>query len=350
MPNKILKKLKLLTVALLTVSLLTPFATDSARELKTTFPKRANYFLSWDLSDATAQDLAKWDLVILDMEHQIKNKDKILKMRSLNPNIIILAYITSQELRDDALVLRAYTPLRAQIKESLKDEWWLKNASGGQISWWPGTHLLNITDECPKVNGQNWDDFLAQFLADKVLSSGLWDGIFFDNTWNSLTEKVGANLDINGDGTAESRSAIESSYQEGLNNLFANLRSLTQNKYFLMGNDGDIFTSLNGMMFENFPYARGWTKMMQDFNDFPTRARAPSYSLFNANTANNGGQDDYQKMRFGLTSALLGNGYYSFDLGDQDHGQAWWYDEYDVRLGEPTGQPTFVKTGQTNNF
>ncbi|MCX6779061.1 MAG: putative glycoside hydrolase [Candidatus Magasanikbacteria bacterium] len=350
MRKKILQQFKTLTVALLIITLFTPFATDSAKDLKTTFPKRANYFLSWELSDATAQDLAQWDLVILDMEHQIKNPTKIKKMRELNPNIIILAYIASQELRDDAVALRAYTPLRAQIAESAKEAWWLKNSSGGKISWWPGTHLLNVTDLAPKVDGQNWSDFLAKFLSDKILSSGLWDGVFFDNTWDSITEKVGANLDLNNDGVAESREAIESSYKRGLDNVFNNLRNLTQNKYILMGNDGDIFTSLNGMMFENFPYARGWSKMLQDYNIYPTKATAPSFSLFNANTNNAGGKDSYQTMRYGLTSALLGNGYYSFDLGDKDHGQTWWYDEYNIKLGESTGAATYVRTGQTNNY
>jgi len=47
----------------------------------------------------------------------------------------------------------------------------------------------------------------------------------------------------------------------------------------------------------------------------------------------------YQEMRFGLTSTLLGNGYYSFDSGDQSHGQVWWYDEYDVGLGKAVSAP-----------
>jgi len=47
-------------------------------------------------------------------------------------------------------------------------------------------------------------------------------------------------------------------------------------------------------------------------------------------------------MRFGLASALLDNGYYSFDNGDQSHREIWWYDEYEAYLGEPAGQATNV--------
>ena len=45
----------------------------------------------------------------------------------------------------------------------------------------------------------------------------------------------------------------------------------------------------------------------------------------------------YKKVRFGLASTLLLDGYYAFDFGDQNHGQTWWYDEYSVDLGNPLG-------------
>jgi hypothetical protein len=36
---------------------------------------------------------------------------------------------------------------------------------------------------------------------------------------------------------------------------------------------------------------------------------------------------------------LLGDGYYSYDYGNRDHGQTWWYDEYDAVLGRAVGAP-----------
>jgi hypothetical protein len=42
-------------------------------------------------------------------------------------------------------------------------------------------------------------------------------------------------------------------------------------------------------------------------------------------------------MRFGLTTTLLGDGYFSYDFGTQNHAQLWMYDEYDVALGAPKG-------------
>ncbi|MCX6780154.1 MAG: hypothetical protein NT034_03175 [Candidatus Magasanikbacteria bacterium] len=59
-----------------------------------------------------------------------------------------------------------------------------------------------------------------------------------------------------------------------------------------------------------------------------------------ANTANSGNQKDYRRMRFGFASSLmLDNVYFSFDYGDRDHNQIWWYDEYGVGLGNSVAAP-----------
>jgi hypothetical protein len=66
----------------------------------------------------------------------------------------------------------------------------------------------------------------------------------------------------------------------------------------------------------------------------------------------------YQRMRFGLASSLMGDGYYSYDLGATFHGQFWWYDEYGRMisegttsslppqgyLGQPVGDPYTIKS------
>jgi hypothetical protein len=48
-------------------------------------------------------------------------------------------------------------------------------------------------------------------------------------------------------------------------------------------------------------------------------------------------RDYYPYMRFGLAFTLMHDGYFSHELGDTDHGQDWWYDELDTKLGEPLG-------------
>jgi hypothetical protein len=86
----------------------------------------------------------------------------------------------------------------------------------------------------------------------------------------------------------------------------------------------------------------GWKHAMYVYDYQESQGRRPKMILINLNTKNSGKKDDYQSMRFGLASTLLGDGYYSFDYGDQDHNQTWWYDEYNVNLGNPVGTAVSV--------
>jgi len=56
-------------------------------------------------------------------------------------------------------------------------------------------------------------------------------------------------------------------------------------------------------------------------------------------TDDTGEKNKYLKrMRLALTLSLLHDKtYVAYDVGPRDHGDAWWFDEYDVELGEPLG-------------
>ena len=44
-------------------------------------------------------------------------------------------------------------------------------------------------------------------------------------------------------------------------------------------------------------------------------------------------------MRLGLVLSLLTDrAFFTYDFGPRDHGQAWWFKEYDVNLGKPIGE------------
>jgi hypothetical protein len=48
----------------------------------------------------------------------------------------------------------------------------------------------------------------------------------------------------------------------------------------------------------------------------------------------------YRHMRYGLTSALMGDGLFSYDYGDEWHGNLWWYDEFGARGSSQVSQAT----------
>jgi len=62
--------------------------------------------------------------------------------------------------------------------------------------------------------------------------------------------------------------------------------------------------------------------------------------IYAADTDDTGEEGQYlTRMRLGLTLSLLhDNTYFTYDVGPRDHGDAWWYDEYEALLGAPEGE------------
>ncbi len=301
------------------------------------FPRLANYYLHGNITESEVVELAKWDVLVLDMETQITSRPQLEKLRQLNQNIILLVYITSEEIRNDA----AYggSILRRKLASQIAKEWYVSRPDGEKVSFWPGTTLLNVADNSPVVSGDRFNAVLARFTATELLGTGLWDGVFYDNAFDGITWFSGANVDLDGDGTADQN--IDDHWRAGMKFLYNETRRLTNNRYSIVGNGGSKVyrDELNGLMLENFPNSGGWSGTMNIYKFFEDGSPTPRLMIINRTTLNSGRRDNYASMRFGLASALLGKGYYAFDYGDQDHGQKWWYDEYGVKLGDPVGPP-----------
>lgn len=327
---------------ILWLGILLPLLVPSARATTTDVPV-ANYFLSWELTDYQAQELAKFDVVILDMEIQAKRPDLLRKMRELNPRIILLAYITSQEIRQDAP--GGYSVMRRRLAAGMSDQWYLKNSQGNKITWWPGTWLLNVSPNCPTYNGERFSDYLVRFVNTELLSSGLWNGVFYDNTWDNITHFAGSDVDLNADRVTDSNPNPD--WQAGMKQIYQKTRAAHPGA-IVVGNGTTRYyqTDLNGKMLENF-LPVSWGSTMETLKANVQNGQTPAVNIINANTANTGNQN-YQAMRFGLGSALLENSYFSYDYGDQNHGQTWWFDEYTANLGAPV--TTAASRNQFNSY
>jgi hypothetical protein len=301
------------------------------------YPRLANLFLKWNITEAEAIELAKWDLVVIDMEAQVRTPEGLRKIREYNPNIKILAYITSQEFTSSFYTLRSDS-MRRRLYSDFSDDWWLKTSGGGRTVWWPGTWLINVTNAAASnKNGQKWNDYLPEFVSREILSTGFWDGVFYDNAWEGASWlPSGKELDINRDGKNDSGEEIDRKWREGMNKIFEKTRELSPGK-IVMGNGGKTYAeNLNGIAIEHF-HRMDWSWGMNDYFTVLREDQDPETMIFACNTENSGRSDDYQKMRYCLASALLGDGYFAFDYGDQAHNYTWWYDEYDISLGKPLG-------------
>lgn len=295
-------------------------------------PKRANYYLSWEIIDNKIAELAKWDLLILDMETQINSQNALKKIRQLNPSIKILVYITPQEIRNDAA--SGASVMRKRLVSGINPNWYLTDVQNNKITFWPGTWMLNVADNAPEINGVKFNQYLAKFVSQEILSTGLWDGVFYDNAWKDVKWLTGDTVDFNKDGLKDTD--IDNHWREGMRAVYKETRRLTNNRYLIIGNaTSDVYKNdLNGIMLESFP-SLGWEESMRVYSSNQDGLPQPRINIINTNTGNKGNSNDFKKIRFGLASTLLLDGQYSFDFGDKDHAQTWWYDEYDVELGKP---------------
>ncbi|HMB26153.1 MAG TPA: putative glycoside hydrolase [Patescibacteria group bacterium] len=311
------------------------------------YPKLANLFFRWDITESEARELAKWDVLVVDMEVQTYSPESLELIKKINPDVKLLAYIASQEIRGDSGELSG--TLRQKLYNKISNQWWLKNTSGQKVYWWPGNHMINLTAEAPKISGQSWTTVLPSFVKTELIDAGYWDGVFYDNVWDNLNFMSGKQIDLNQDGNNESMTEINQKWESGMQELLQNTRNLLGPDKFILGNGGEKFYSLmNGSLYEHFP-KKGWGEMMEKYRFMNSHGYQPALGILNSNVDNTGNKENYQKMRFGLTSALLDDGYYSFDNGDQTHREIWWYDEYEAYLGEPAGR-AFEVFGNNNDF
>lgn len=323
------RSFRLILTSLVIVSFIfVPVFSTKAQKSNHSFPRLANFYLKWTLTESEARQLSNWDLVVLDMEIQYRYPELLRKIRQWNPDIILLVYITPQEIIKDAAT--SYSEMRRQLVQNIHSDWYLSNASGNRLTWWPGTYLLNVTNQTPISQGQRFNEYLIKFVTQDLLGSGLWDGVFYDNAWDNITYFAGLDIDSNRDGRVDENA--DELWRSGLRFIYTETRRLARPGTIIVGNGTTraYREELDGTILENF-IAPAWSPTMQTYK---FNQGDGQINIINANTGNRGGQDRYQDVRFGLGSTLLEDGYFSYDFGDKDHGQLWRYDEYDINLGK----------------
>ncbi|MDO8668797.1 MAG: putative glycoside hydrolase [Candidatus Buchananbacteria bacterium] len=305
------------------------------------YPKAVNLYWKTPITMEEVPLLAKWDMLALDMKAQVDSAEAILKIRELNPDIIILAYTTANEVPRERLQIMepGGTGLWHDLISGISPEWYLKTYQGENISYWPGNLSMNqyVSDR----SGNFYNDYLINFYTNKVLSTNLWDGLLFDNIWNTAAW-VNPDMDMDGDGQKDSENKINQLWQVGNRIFFKNLRDRLGDKYLILGNgEGSYSEYTNGRMFEGFPefWEGGWVGSMERYFIVNAKGYQPRINIINADSDNTGQYTNSSRMRYGLTSTLLYDGYYSFDWGTEKREDFWWYDEFDINLGQPKSKP-----------
>jgi hypothetical protein len=315
---------------------------------KDTYPKLANYYLDFFKSNQYNQ-LAKWDLLVIQGEMTAYNPEFFNLYRRVNPEGKLIAYTYPAFFYQEANPGNyAGLPLRKYVLDEVNAKnWWLKSGSGGAVYSWPRVQVINVTNP-------EWQNFNVDYLKNK-LGMSQWDGVMYDMVDAEINHYSGNGIDINNDGVVDSTATVNQKWQQGMSQLFAKTRSAFGNEKIIVTNGNSIDSyqkNINGRIFENFPTPwegnGSWqATMYQYLRRLPGLNYNPATHIINATTRNTGNMSNYRAMRFGLTSALLGDGYFSFDYGDQSHQQLWWYDEYDMKLGQ--AQSSYYNLLDINN-
>ena len=306
------------------------------------YPRTLNYYLdnfSINENSTLVPTLTQYDFLILDMEMGEVNPQALSEIRNINPEIKILAYMTVEEITTTYCYPGTY-PLRNQLQNEIQDSWWLKTANHQNVSFWPGTRMLNCTPCCPEVNGNNWTTYFSSFITNEILSNSLWDGYFADCLFASVSW-INSEIDCNNDNIVDNPQWLDSQWKTGMENFLAQLRQSNPNKLIVGNGNYERWDNLNGVMFEelegsnpNFGFNITWAQFFYYQQMLDTFHQDPVYNLVIARQPNNN-PNNYQHMRLMLTATLMGSAYFGIDKGPEDHSDTWLYDEYNIDLGQP---------------
>ena len=359
------------------------------RLLTAPFPRLGNRFeqrtdntasLAWNEGapytysvDQIERRLAFSDVIAgFSLQNQTQNPDSIHRIRALNPNVVILPdrFFEQQNLLQPPF--DANIDLDYQLLQSTPNEWKATDTAGNVVydRFNPYLFFMNVSDLAPVVNGQTWRTAFVNSSTTQIFPSGLWDGIYFSPFEDMLNpafphwdDPALFDYDWNRNRLRdETPAATSEMVRAGKMKMLQSLQSSTEGTQLMMGNSARpefaFAPLLNGFGFECFnvwwsqPGApitssspAAWRIAFEAYLRMQALERSPQINILQGC---GGGSDinltprpslqfhylaatpeDIAKHRFTLGTALLGNGFYEYDLKD-NLGAPYWFDEYSV--------------------
>ncbi|HEY6865694.1 MAG TPA: carbohydrate binding domain-containing protein, partial [Candidatus Eisenbacteria bacterium] len=202
---------------------------------------------------------------------------------------------------------------------------------------------------------------LAGLFYDAIVSKNIWDGLFIDTYCSSVlwSQTPLDSIDYVRAGYPTIQ-AFDAAWSAATDTLASQLRQLAGSSEILVGNciPGTKYAWFNGWMAENFPYQNGGTwdeNMYRNPGGYFADERGyipPRYNhLFSAasDLTNPYTPDNMRKVRFGLGSASLGDGFGVFGYASRNTAivpyHLWWYDEYAVDRATGRSTTSLQNTG-----
>jgi len=235
------------------------------------------------------------------------------------------------------------------------------------ITFWPESWVMNMSTMCPKVDvnegkgPERWIDYASRHFRPGTE----WDGYIVDRieegeSWLIPYWCRNIDPDCSNKKVTDNYAKFDAAWHNGCQYFLQLLHEIFPGKAIISNSSGAFYQMLNGAIYEGFPGNWSNTKP-ETYNDWAERALGengyihvsrsgfmPNYSLVETYEDEEGPDQsgdlsydnpfnhpdfvpNYQKMRFGLTTALLGDGYFSYEISTNGHGSLglMWFDEYD---------------------
>ncbi|MBN1466869.1 hypothetical protein JXA02_14035 [candidate division KSB1 bacterium] len=230
----------------------------------------------------------------------------------------------------------------------------------------------NFSEWCQPVDGKYvWDHLAEKNLVRKIdwTQYGIWDGLFHDAFYANVHLSAHTmDMNLNGiDDYLEMGSTPDKAGQYSINPhrriyigkwLDRELELMAQQQpsmpNMLSVNNGGtcefFYDQLNGHTYEGFLRWANWYYLKDDClkwkeeNEKRNRPSAMFIEDYIPEKWSNDGKDRFDKMLFGLTTALLFDCYYGMTFGDWYYIMLW-YDEFETDLGYGIADPFELANG-----
>jgi uncharacterized protein (TIGR03437 family) len=307
----------------------------------------------------------------LSLRNQTLDPDSIHRIRALNPNVVIVPQRMLEGQEITSAPFGSDIDLDYQLLKSTPNEWKATDTAGGiiYVQNYPDLLFMNLSDFVPAVNGQTWRTELPNFVSTEIFPSGLWDGVWFHFLEDVLNpdfphnnDPALFNYDWNRNGLRDETPASTSEMiRHGKATILQQLNSNTNGQQLIFGNAGGapqfaLPPLINGYTFECFNSSwdppgtpitssspASWRVEFDSYLRMQAILRLPQLNIMEAcgvsdadfNTENFSNayvaptSQDLQKHRLSMGTALLGNGFYEYDLKDA-LSAPYWFDEYSV--------------------
>ncbi len=315
------------------------------------YPKLVNYYHfspNETQADMRSERLAQWDIVIVFPYKAIEEGLSFAKMRQLNPDIVILAWIPIGQSPD------ASRPFGAGIPQG-EGNWFLRDMNGAYVTFGAPyyEHIMN-----PYKSNYAWPKYIVDFAEANYLDTGLYDGVFLDCMCEVPLMGWSFDVDVDENGVSDYSDTL--AWRDGMTYAASALKARCPGK-LVTGNGGNPLSAaspyydwIDGCYHENalgdefgsIEWSGAYNCIWDGYQNAMI-AGATHYMIgvdircgesreFDvAKSKNVLSRGDLRRMRLGLATSLLGDGYFGFDSGDCIHGQLWWFNEYDADLGSP---------------